>query len=287
MATRWIILVGIGLSVAFLATAIVLLVALLANPRTRPIGQGVIGVLGGGLVLFAVLIMMRVNYQKVPVQRTAGPGGTAGAVASLDGPTPVRVGGSDSGSPALAERELSPTEETDRPAWVDREAWREGDVYRMVVVSDPFTTRGECERDLGGRIVEAAQEYAGRLLGPTAETRLGITPAYVWERAHEEEWTEDLQSSVGPMKRVHVLLKFDTAVRSDLEARWQQFVLAGRLGLAGGGAALVLLLVGTLFGYLKLDTATRGYYTGRLQLAAATLILGVLAAAGVFLARLG
>ena len=50
------------------------------------------------------------------------------------------------------------------------------------------------------------------------------------------------------------------------------------------GAGIVLLLVTTLFGYFKLDTATRGYYTGRLQFAAAAAILA-LVAASVLLAK--
>ena len=48
------------------------------------------------------------------------------------------------------------------------------------------------------------------------------------------------------------------------------------LGLAGGAAA-VLLVLGSVFGYLKLDTMTRGYYTRRLQFAAALVILTVVA----------
>jgi hypothetical protein len=38
-------------------------------------------------------------------------------------------------------------------------------------------------------------------------------------------------------------------------------------------------VLGTVFGYLKLDTLTRGYYTHRLQFAAAGLILATAGAA--------
>ena len=40
-------------------------------------------------------------------------------------------------------------------------------------------------------------------------------------------------------------------------------------GLAGA-AGLFLGFLGTVFSYFKLDTATRGYYSGRLKLAAGT-----------------
>jgi hypothetical protein len=41
---------------------------------------------------------------------------------------------------------------------------------------------------------------------------------------------------------------------------------------------LLLVLLGTAFGYLKLDTATKGYYSGRLKLAATAVILTAAAA---------
>jgi hypothetical protein len=41
---------------------------------------------------------------------------------------------------------------------------------------------------------------------------------------------------------------------------------------------LLLVLIGTAFGYLKLDTLTKGYYSGRLKLAATAVILTAAAA---------
>jgi hypothetical protein len=43
-------------------------------------------------------------------------------------------------------------------------------------------------------------------------------------------------------------------------------------------------LLGTLFSYFKIDTATRGYYTGRLQFVTAGAIL-LLVTTSVWLAR--
>ena len=53
----------------------------------------------------------------------------------------------------------------------------------------------------------------------------------------------------------------------------EQALVQRRVGVAAGGMGLVIIVLGTLFGYLKLDTATRGYYSGRLKLAAAAVIL--------------
>jgi len=49
-------------------------------------------------------------------------------------------------------------------------------------------------------------------------------------------------------------------------------------GLLSGG---VLLLLGSIFGYFRLDNATRGYYTGRLQFMTAAAILAVVGAGAV------
>ena len=86
--------------------------------------------------------------------------------------------------------------------------------------------------------------------------------------------------SFGPMYQMHALLEFGPEFRKeldgrrgDLERHAREMAIAFRLrGLAlGFGAVLCLLTV--VFGYFRLDTATRGYYTGRLQFLAATAIL--------------
>jgi uncharacterized integral membrane protein len=55
-------------------------------------------------------------------------------------------------------------------------------------------------------------------------------------------------------------------------------------GLALGFGA-VLCLLSVVFGYFRLDTATRGYYTGRLQFLAATAILIVIVAGALLATR--
>ena len=52
---------------------------------------------------------------------------------------------------------------------------------------------------------------------------------------------------------------------------------ASTIGRRRRCAAAVLLVLGSVFGYLKLDTLTRGYYTRRLQFAAVIVILTVVA----------
>jgi hypothetical protein len=87
------------------------------------------------------------------------------------------------------------------------------------------------------------------------------------------------------MNQVHAQLAFDDQFREEIEARWSEIRSRSRLLQTGMGASIVLLMLGSLYGYFRLDTATRGYYTRRLQFGTAAAILA-LVAASVLLARL-
>jgi hypothetical protein len=87
------------------------------------------------------------------------------------------------------------------------------------------------------------------------------------------------------MSQVHAQLVFDDKFRDEVELRWSELRSRSRLAQTGLGAGVVLLLLGTMFSYFKLDTATKGYYTGRLQFVTAGTILA-LVAASVVLAKL-
>jgi hypothetical protein len=84
------------------------------------------------------------------------------------------------------------------------------------------------------------------------------------------------------MYETHVMLTLDQHDRHVIEERLQSVEIRRRVRLAGSGAGLLIGLIATLWGYLKLDTASRGYYSGRLKLAAGAaaiaLVSGALAA---------
>ena len=60
------------------------------------------------------------------------------------------------------------------------------------------------------------------------------------------------------MHQIHALLEFDDDARADFHHRWHDAIVTDRLWYAGSGAALVLALLGTLYGYLRLDLRTGG-----------------------------
>lgn len=173
-----------------------------------------------------------------------------------------------------------------RPDWLDAPPSLEGDVHFVSVKAGPYFKVRECLRDLDDEIRLAAQEYIDESVGTRrASTLITYSLDVIKDRLVQGEvFQEKLITSVGVMNQAHARLKFDRAFRNELEDRWNRIRAGSRLLQTGMGAGIVLLMIGTFFSYFRLDTATKGYYTGRLQFAAAAAILA-LVAASVLLAK--
>ena len=162
-----------------------------------------------------------------------------------------------------------------RPAWVESEPVLEGDLYKMSVASDPKLTPLEAEQDLIDKTYHATQDYLTNLLDKDATMHFALSEEFIADHILKEKHFETVDLPVSKMVIAHGLLVFDKNLRDEFRAEYQATKIRWRMLQAGGLAALVLVVIGTLFGYLKLDTATRGYYSGRLQLTAGALILAV------------
>ena len=161
------------------------------------------------------------------------------------------------------------------------------DVQFVLAESTPWATESECQRDLDESLREATNDYINKYLNsPRAAMLLRYSIDDI--RAHLVKATFEerlfLERHGFSSRKAHALLGFDNVFRVDLDQRWSQIVAVVRLMQTGLGAGVVLALLGSMFGYFRFDTATRGYYTGRLQFAAAAAIL-VIAAVGVLLAQ--
>jgi hypothetical protein len=126
-------------------------------------------------------------------------------------------------------------------------------------------------RQLVGDISALGSSYTHRTL-----YRAGITPAYVRQNFCVDEYTELAEKPYGTMRTAYVLMEFDQEDNRELAARWREVRREQGVLLASSGGLLVLSLLGVVFGYLKLDTLTKGYYSLRLKLAAAVVILGII-----------
>jgi hypothetical protein len=147
------------------------------------------------------------------------------------------------------------------------------------VVAGPCLAVKDCEQELDREMVIATNRYIAEVLGrDDVGGHLQIDVDFVRSHLlHEVTQSELIDTSYGEMRYLTALLRFDRAFSDELDSRWKNAQREARVLQAGFGAGSVLLLLVILLGYLKFDTQTGGHYSGRLQLAAAGVILALVA----------
>jgi hypothetical protein len=177
---------------------------------------------------------------------------------------------------ATPEKQPTMPLQRERPAWLDQPGGREGDVYYETVMVERYTTPADAEDALARELVERTKAYVDRYLGEGSSKLFVVPPAFIHDHLVKDRYQEAVESSVGPMVNAYARLGFDGRTRARLQRMHRDAQTENNLLSVAGGAAGVLLILGAVFGYLKLDTLSRGYYTRRLQFAAAAVILTVL-----------
>jgi hypothetical protein len=200
-----------------------------------------------------------------------------------------------------------------RPEWVDDPPQRSGDTWRRVIKAGLYSTPEECYRRADELLYAATWIHLQTLLGRTAslgdedvlnhpETYAGLRQYLPWypdelgrigigidfirreivPPGSEGEYLETVErpgSSVGPMKQLYTRMEFTPQVNARLKAAWVKYEQGGRAVAAGVASGLALGVVVLVYGLLKVDTWTKGYYSKRLFVGVPALIA---AAAVVF-----
>lgn len=175
-----------------------------------------------------------------------------------------------------------------RPEWVESLPVRVGSVHTTAVCSGPYVSQKDASQALDNELVNKTREYIAEHIGsPLATNFIRYNAQQIKTRLIRPEniYSEEIGVSIGPMQQVHALLEFGPEFRAEIDRHWAAEIGKSRLlqmGLFAGG---VLCLLGTVSGYFRLDNATRGYYTARLQAMAAIAIL-VLLGIGLFFGRM-
>jgi hypothetical protein len=181
---------------------------------------------------------------------------------------------------------------TERPAWIRTAAGPTADgAYQVAVTTDPYVPSDPAaQQALARELARAVAEYidlVGAELGESqASSRVALPLEYIQARLIADTWQEPYRSqteSIGEMVRLNALLTFDADDQRDIRRRCREAVVRQRLFHAGTYGGLALVVLSAVFGYLKLDTATRGFYSGRLK-AAAGLVIAAALATGALLA---
>ncbi len=221
--------------------------------------------------------------QTEPAPATPLPAAAPPAAASPAPPAKPPTEPPSGGSVAPA---LAPQPPQARPDWLDTAGNLDDDsVYRVAVKSGLYVSVPECQRWLEQAIKSEADHYIDELVGESGASNLVAIPRkYLLDHVKKAQFNEVVDSpTVGPMHQIHARLEFDDAAQTEIHNRWRNAVVTHRLWYAGSAGALVLGLLGTLFGYLKLDLKTGGNQKGRLQLAAT--LVALIVAAGALLLR--
>ena len=190
------------------------------------------------------------------------------------------------------EKPSEPSHDAPRPAWVDQPPKRVGTVWREVVISGDYATPEECYREADQQMMGATYNHLAQITGMPENLRrtwddsrvwhlnqLGIGVDYIRRQIVPEdgEYFETVERSVGPMKKLYTLLEFTPSVDRDLRQRWENYAREERMQVVGILSSLALCVVGLVYGLLKIDTWTKGYYTKRLFLGVPAAIIGFVA----------
>lgn len=175
----------------------------------------------------------------------------------------------------------------DRPEWIDSPPASDPHLERVLVSSDPKVSREAALKSLDAKIRATLQQRIDQMVGVSyAHVYLPFDVEQVKSRlirdGQQHRHDEIVQYSVGTMHEAHALLTIDDAYRQEIHAQWNDVVASMRLFRTGGVAIGVLALIFIVFSYLRLDTVTRGYYSGRLRMLGGLAILGIVVFAVYF-----
>jgi hypothetical protein len=232
------------------------IVVLLLHPKMRRPTGITLGVIGGLLLLMVFFRFMREGNSSMPPVGTESPA---------------------TESPAM---EKTAAKSTTAPDWVGKPPGLVGDVYHMELVVGPYDTRQACNDELPNELQKALNQYVAKCLGEPIASGIALPADELYrDLVKEQPWEEIRKSDVlnRMMTRLHVLVEFDHKIKERILREHERRGVAGRLGWAGVGLASVLAILAAWYAYLRIDLATAGAYRGRLRLALAAAIMGVVA----------
>ncbi|WP_168205143.1 hypothetical protein [Bythopirellula goksoeyrii] len=170
------------------------------------------------------------------------------------------------------------------PNWVVTPPKAIGNVYRQRVASDPFVTEDECFRQLEAeqlpqavcrRIEQLVSGEAGYPVKVSSPLPLGIGLDFILRDICRDKFTGTVATSVGTMHKVYALLEFNDSVDNELRHAWLNHERRTRLQSFGKYAAILIAALAAVYGLLRVDTWTRGYYSQQLLWGSAIAIIAV------------
>ncbi len=300
------------LVIVVVAMVVIGAITLLANSKTRIVGLlglGIAGVMAACVVMLGMFVFLLKPSSVDSEYHDSAPMKTVHVEVTKTSTAPELEADSSSDEtskteiakvdPDEASDDLTPVDSTDeikikklfpqdnRPSWVEAEPEYEADDPWAAVSSGPDETLPLCRKAVKANLVAETEKYINYYLAtPDASQWVTVDLAYVERNLLSDKFEEEGEFGIlGPMYQVHQRLEFNKDFQTHLENEWRRVKVNSRLLHTGVTTAGVLAVLGALFGFLRLDTATAGGCRGRLKLAAIVTILAVFAT-GVMLGRI-
>lgn len=168
----------------------------------------------------------------------------------------IKVDASDQAADDQAASEDASKLVLKRPDWVSSPPAEIDGHPAVVVQSAQWETARECKSELLALIHAEAMQfatdvvYSNQVDGPA---EFPLSPNDL-RQITRDEYEEEVETSVGPMKQVHQLIVFDDGFKGSLRDRYYQANVEERLAQAGFMSGGLVLLLATVFGVLKVST---------------------------------
>lgn len=169
-------------------------------------------------------------------------------------------------------------DETSLPSWVQQGSFHEGGCDYVLVETEGCVTPLDANSELNTEIATAISDALDRKFGDHVGQQITIPSEYIKDnllmedrsivRPYQDEFTQEiaerLGKNYGEFYRGYAQLKLDASFYHFAETRWLQEQTRVRLVAVALLSLTVLALLTTTYGYLRLDQASRGFYSTRL-----------------------
>jgi len=177
------------------------------------------------------------------------------------------------------------------PDWVKQGSFEDGETNFLIVETEEFFLRSEASMVLMGKIRDAVDSQIDRIVGAGGCRYVDLNDNFIQRVVVAEEMVIEKTSAAPESQKVirrhigYAKLRFDDKFSTIVNQQYQLNFKAARLKWTGVAGILTLCWLAAAYGYLRLDNATRHFYSRRLQTLAfisclIPLIIAILVAIG-------
>ncbi len=169
-------------------------------------------------------------------------------------------------------------DKSDLPAWVNQGTFHQDDCDYLLVQTEGCNTPLEANNELNQQIKQAIAKILDQNISPTAGQQITFSEEYIRDhllrenrsivKPYKDEFTtemaERLGKEYGEFYRGYAQLRLDDSFYQTAERRWLRETTRVRLLFIALYSMIAFALLTTTYGFLRLNHATRGFYSNRL-----------------------